>query len=246
MKKIAIIGYGQMGKLIAQLAPVFGFEVWAKIDPLLGNDLSDPLLKDADVCFEFTNPAVAVDNLKTLINLKKNIVCGTTGWFDNLATIENLVSDNEVGLVYGANFSFGMNLFFQIATETTKIMNLAKEYDVFGLECHQHKKQDSPSGTAKILAEIILKNIDRKSKTQFEKVDGKIAPEELHFASIRAGNIPGTHLIGFDSEADTIEIKHTARNRTGLAIGAIKAANWILNKQGCYNFSDIFTNILES
>ncbi|MCF7793437.1 MAG: 4-hydroxy-tetrahydrodipicolinate reductase [Candidatus Cloacimonetes bacterium] len=244
MKKLAIIGYGQMGRLIEKLAPEFDFEVCAKIDPILGNDLSDPKLIEADVCIEFTKPAVAHSNLTELVKQGQQVVCGTTGWYENLKELEKIVQENDTGFIYGSNFSFGMNLFYQIVRETCKLMNKAVDYDVFGLEYHHNKKQDSPSGTAKILSDIVIKNIDKKAKSQFEKLDRRIEKDEFHFASVRAGNIPGTHLIGFDSEADSIELKHTARNRNGLAIGALKAARWIIDKKGFYNFAETFQNIL--
>jgi 4-hydroxy-tetrahydrodipicolinate reductase len=125
-------------------------------------------------------------------------------------------------------------------------MNPVKSYDVYGFESHHKLKKDSPSGTAKFLSEIILKNTDHKDKVTYEKLDRKIDTNEFQFSSLRAGNTPGTHIIGFDSEADTIELKHTARNRQGLAVGALLAAKWICGKKGFYNFSDIFQEIVNS
>ncbi|HPR18251.1 MAG TPA: 4-hydroxy-tetrahydrodipicolinate reductase [Candidatus Cloacimonadota bacterium] len=245
MPKIAIVGYGQMGKLIEKLAPENGFQVCAIIDPLLGNDLSDPVLQDADVCVEFSSPQAVRSNLRSLIELKKQIVCGTTGWQEHLPEILELVTKNGTGFVYGSNFSFGMNLFYEIVAHATQLMNSAENYDPYGLEMHHHRKKDSPSGTAKILSDMVLQNIERKTQSQYEKLDRQIRPEEFHFASIRAGEIPGTHLIGFDSDADNIELKHTARNRNGLALGALKAAHWIIGKKGSYDFSGIFREILK-
>ena len=123
-------------------------------------------------------------------------------------------------------------------------MNPINDYDIFGLEYHHNLKKDSPSGTAKIISEIVLKNTDHKNKVCYDKLDRQIENDEFHFGSIRAGNIPGTHLIGFDSSADSIELKHTARNRKGLAIGALLAAKWICSRKGFFNFSDIFQDIV--
>lgn len=243
MKKLAIIGYGQMGKMIEQFAPQYDFEVVSIIDILPENSKSPEKLDSADVCIEFTTPGSTFENIKKLVNLEKNIVVGTTGWFDKLTEVEKLVCSKNTGLVYGSNFSLGMNLFFQLIESATKQMNPIKDYDVFGLEYHHKLKKDSPSGTANILSEIVLKNTDHKKKTVFEKLDRQIEKDEFHFASVRGGNIPGTHLIGFDSEADSIELKHTVRNRTGLAIGALLAAKWICDKKGFYNFSDFFLEI---
>jgi 4-hydroxy-tetrahydrodipicolinate reductase len=244
MIKLAIIGYGQMGKLIEQLASEHNFEVVSIIDPLLGNEISEESLSGAEVCIEFTTPDVAFTNIRKICELGKNLVVGTTGWLDKLNAVQKLIQQNKVGMVYGSNFSLGMNLFFQMVNSTTKLMNKIENYDVFGLELHHNKKKDSPSGTSKILADIVLKNIDNKTSAQFEKLDRKIKKNEFHFGSIRAGNIPGTHHIGFDSAADTIELKHTARNRKGLALGALKAAEWISKRKGLYNFTEHFSEII--
>jgi len=244
MKKLAIIGYGQMGRMIEQLAPQYGFEVVAIIDLDPNLERTPENLESADVCIEFTAPGAAFENIKKMVNLKKNVVVGTTGWFDKLDDVEKLVKSQNTGFVYGSNFSPGMNLFYKIVDETTRLMNSSKDYDVFGLEYHHNKKKDSPSGTAKILSEIVLKNTDQKHKSNFNKLDRKIENDEFHFASVRAGSIPGIHTIGFDSSADSIELKHTARNRNGLAIGALLAAKWICDKKGFFNFADIFQDIV--
>ena len=243
MKKLAIIGYGQMGKMIEQLAPSYDFEVVAIIDLNSEKTKSGQNLEKADVCVEFTAPEAAFSNIRKLIGLKKNIVVGTTGWFDHLKEAEELVKLQQTGLVYGSNFSIGMNIFYRLTEEATKLMNSFQDYDVFGWESHHKLKKDSPSGTAKTLSNIVLKNTDQKEKAIFDKLDRQIENNEFHFASLRSGSIPGTHLIGFDSEADTIELKHTARNRQGLAGGALLAARWICGKKGFYNFSDVFRDI---
>jgi len=244
MLKIAIIGYGQMGKLIEQLSAQNECEVVAIIDPLLGNKITAETVANADVCIEFSTPDTAFSNIKELVELGKNIVTGTTGWFDKLDEIKVIVEKAGTGFIYGSNFSVGMNLFYSLIESTAKLMNKADDYDLSGLEIHHNKKKDSPSGTAKILSEIILKNIDRKTKSQFDRLQRKIEKDEFHFASIRYGDVPGTHSISFDSEADTIELKHTARNRNGLVLGAIKAAKWINNNKGFYNFSNNLNEII--
>ena len=244
MIKLAIIGYGQMGNLIEKLATEYDFEIVSIIDPLLDNEISKESLAGAEVCIEFTTPDVAFTNIQKICDLGKNMVVGTTGWLDKLDAVRKLVQKNEIGMVYGSNFSFGMNLFFQMFNSATKLMNKIEDYEVFGLELHHNIKKDSPSGTAKILSDIVLKNTDGKTSAQFEKLDRKIKKNEFHFGSVRAGNIPGTHLIGFDSAADTIELKHTARNREGLAIGALKAAEWITKKKGLYDFTAHFSEII--
>ena len=244
MLKIALIGYGQMGKLIEQLAPQNDCEIVAVIDPLLGNEITAETVADADVCIEFSTPDAAFGNITKLIELGKNVVSGTTGWYDKLDKIKLMVEKKGTGFIYGSNFSIGMNLFFSIIKSTAKLMNYAEEYDLYGLEMHHKKKKDSPSGTAKVLSEIILKNIDRKTLAKYEKLNRKIEKNEFHFASVRSGYIPGMHSISFDSESDTIELKHTARNRNGLAMGTIKAAKWINDKTGFYNFTNKLNEII--
>ena len=244
MLKIALIGYGQMGNLIEQLASQNDCEIVSIIDPTLGNEITTQTVADADVCIEFSTPDAAFENIVKLIELNKNIVTGTTGWYDNLDKIKLMIEKKGTGFIYGSNFSVGMNLFFSIIESAAKLMNKAEDYDLFGLEMHHNKKKDSPSGTAKVLSEIILQNIDRKNKVQYNKLDRKIEQDELHFTSVRSGDIPGTHSISFDSEVDTIELKHTARNRNGLALGAIKAAKWLNNKTGFYNFTDNLNKII--
>ena len=244
MLKIALIGYGQMGKLIEQIAQNNDCEIVAIIDPLLGNEITAETITDADVCIEFSTPDAAFGNIKKLIELGKNVVSGTTGWYDKLDKIKLMVEKKGTGFIYGSNFSIGMNLFFSIVESTAKLMNQAKDYDLYGLEMHHNKKKDSPSGTAKVLSEIILKNIDRKTLAKYEKLNRKIEKNEFHFASVRSGDIPGMHSISFDSESDTIELKHTARNRNGLALGTIKAAKWINDKTGFYNFTNKLNEII--
>jgi len=186
MKKLAIIGYGQMGKMIEQLAPKYDFDVIAILDLNPELERTPENLDYADVCIEFTAPGAAFENIRKMVNLMKNVVVGTTGWFDKLPEVEKLVRSQNTGFIYGSNFSPGMNLFYKIVDETTKLMNSSKDYDVFGLEYHHNIKKDSPSGTAKILSEIVLKNTDQKQNANFDKLDRKIENDEFHFASVRA------------------------------------------------------------
>ena len=156
------------------------------------------------------------------------------------------MKQNGTGLIHSSNFSIGVNVFFKIIENAARMFNKIEEYDVYGYEMHHNKKIDSPSGTAKTIGNILINNIKRKDKLLFEAINRKIQPNELHFASVRAGAIPGTHAVGFDSDADTIELKHTARNREGFALGAIMAAKWIKNKKGFYTIDDMMDSIMES
>lgn len=241
MTKIALIGYGKMGKMIQDMAAQYDCEVVSIIDPNhpdCEKVINPATLKDADVCIEFSHPSCVMDNIRQICACKRNLVVGTTGWSDKLSEVKQMVETAEVGMVYGSNLSIGMNLFYEIVAKAAEVFAGYDEYDVYGLELHHRQKADSPSGTARELSNILLNSIHNKSKAQYEKLDRKILPEELHFASVRAGFIPGTHTIGFDSEADIIELTHRVRNRTGFALGALKAAIWIAGTKGLYTFQD--------
>ena len=244
---IAIIGYGKMGHEIEKVAIAKGINIKSVIDPNDKNsayqEINEKSMHDVDVCIDFTNPSAVLGNVEKISSYGKNIVVGTTGWYGEIKDVEDIVKKGDIGLVYAQNFSIGVNVFLKIIENAAKIIDKIDEYDAYGYEMHHNKKIDSPSGTAKTIGEILIKNIKRKNKIIFEKIDRRIEPNELHFASVRAGSIPGTHVIGFDSSADTIELKHTARNREGFASGAIMAAQWVHNKKGFYNINDMMKSI---
>ena len=175
------------------------------------------------------------------------MIMGTTGWENKFDEVKKIINNANVGFIYGSNFSVGMNLFFQINKFTAKLMNKIDDYDIFGYEIHHKKKKDSPSGTAKEITKILLDNIERKKIAQYEKLDREIAPDEIHFSSIRGGEINGTHFVSYDSEADSIELKHIAKSRKGFALGAIMAAEYQVENQikGIINFKDIFEEIVK-
>jgi len=239
MKRLLIIGYGQMGKMIEELAEDQGFEVVGIIDPKLGKALNKKNIGDSEIAIEFTQPSMAVDNIKICLELGLKVVCGTTGWYENLREVTGLVERYNGALVYGSNFSPGMNIFYEIVAYASRQINAVSGYDAYGYELHHRYKKDSPSGTAKKLGNLLLENLKNKSNLVYDKLDRQKTDKEIHFASVRAGEIAGEHRIGFDSEYDTIELKHSARNRRGLAIGALMAANWIADKKGIHEFSSV-------
>lgn len=241
MLKVALIGYGNMGKMIHEMSKSMPMEIVSIIDPIqdgCAREINNVTLKDAEVCIEFSHPSAVFKNIEQVCLHKRNLVVGTTGWFDRLPDLKQMVIKAQNGVLYGANLSIGMNLFYEVVANAAKLFAEYDEYDVYGLELHHRNKADSPSGTAKELGNILLKELKSKSKLQLDRVDGKINTDELHFTSVRAGFIPGTHTIGFDSEADTIELTHRARNRRGFALGALKAAIWLNGKKGLYTFQD--------
>jgi 4-hydroxy-tetrahydrodipicolinate reductase len=228
---LAIVGYGKMGKLIERLAPEYGFEVRAKFsrrDNPGGQGLSHETLRGIDVAVEFTTPEAAPVNIRHLAVLGVNSVVGTTGWFEQLPLAREAVVRAKTGLVWAANFSVGVNLFLQSVRQAAALFAKHAEYEAWGWEIHHSAKKDAPSGTLKKLAEEM-------------RDAGFTRPVSL--SSNRAGAIAGTHEIGFDSPADTITLRHTARSREGFAHGALEAARWIAGKKGFYEFREILAEL---
>lgn len=225
--KIAIVGYGKMGQMIERIALSRGHEVVARFDidnNRNGEGLIRENLEGVDAAIEFSTPETAIENLRRLIELRIPAVVGTTGWYARLDEIKKLAADHDSPLVYSSNFSIGMNLFFKIAQEASALFARHDQYDPFLVEAHHKFKKDAPSGTALVIAKLMRESY------------GDRAPEAV---AVRAGHIPGTHEVGFDSEADTITLTHTARSREGFAAGAVLAAEKIVNKQGVHEFSEL-------
>jgi 4-hydroxy-tetrahydrodipicolinate reductase len=245
--KIALIGYGKMGRQVESVAAGRGHDVILRVDPKAVNADSSQChedIRNADVCIEFTHPNSVVDNIRTIVDFKTPLVTGTTGWFDRIDEVRKWVEDSGTGFVFAPNFSLGMNLFFKIVEQAADIMNRFKSYDISGTEIHHNAKADAPSGTAKVISKILIDRIDRKREAVYNLGNRKIEPYELHFTSQRIGSVPGIHKIIFDSTADTLELSHSARNREGFALGAVTAAEWIAGKKGFYSFSEIIEQIL--
>jgi 4-hydroxy-tetrahydrodipicolinate reductase len=236
MIKTALIGYGQMGKEIETLSEG-KLEITSIFD--LASEMSANKNYEFTTALEFTSPAVVFDNIKTLAEYGKNIVCGTTGWDNNVDEVKAIVKSNGIGFVYASNFSIGMRLFFKLAEAAGTLFNDYDDYDVFMHEFHHKRKKDSPSGTAISLGNILLEKINRKKELMTSTSENQIDEASLHVTSTRGGEIPGTHSIYFDSIADTIEIKHQARNRHGFALGAIKAAELVNGRKGFFEFGEL-------
>jgi 4-hydroxy-tetrahydrodipicolinate reductase len=242
--KIGIVGYGKMGQMVEKMARQAGHQVTA----ILGRR-SDPrtitaeMVADTDLLIEFTNPDAVIDNITQLIRLKKNLVVGTTGWQQHLPMVRQLVSDYQVGCFHAANFSLGMNLFLRVVEEAATLIGPFEQFDVAGFEAHHRHKADSPSGAAHQIACALLEKIPRKKRVVYELGNEfgnrKIGEDELHFSSLRCGQIPGTHQVLFDSPSDNITLTHTARNREGFAGGALAAAEWLQGKRGLYTMRDM-------
>jgi len=241
---IALIGYGKMGQIIERFAIERGHEIVLKIGSKNLEELTVSNLKKADVAIDFSLPDSAIKNIYTCFEANVPLVVGTTGWYGQLQEIKNECLSGNNSLLYGSNFSIGVNLFFHINGVLAKIMNDYPAYDVQVEEIHHTQKLDAPSGTAMTIAEGIIDQLDRKTEWVNE-LEGQtelevVKQDQILIASQRIENIPGTHTVIYSSEVDEIEIKHTAHNRAGFALGAVVAAEWLKNKQGFYNISDIF------
>lgn len=244
LPKIAIVGYGAMGRVIEKLAKDKGYYITDIFDK--DNALENDADYDFDVAIDFTYPDTVVNNIKILSEHGKSVVVGTTGWYNRRDEISDIVTKNETGLVWGSNFSVGVQMYFKIVKYASKLVNFLDSYDVMVHEMHHKRKKDSPSGTAEIMAKIITSNIERKKGTEFNVINGDVDNSKLHVSSTRGGEITGLHTMYIDSLADSIELTHNAKNRTGFALGSLLAANWVQDKKGFYSFSEILTDIWEN
>ena len=234
--KIALIGYGKMGKAIEAIAVEKGHEIVLKIASQNTNELNTPNLQRADVAIEFTNPHSAVNNIKQCLDAGVPVVSGSTGWLQHWEEVKQYCDEKRGALLYASNFSIGVNLFFELNTYLAKLMAAYPEYDIMLQEIHHTQKKDAPSGTAITLAEQILQQISSKKRWVNEDSDNK---EDLSIISKRIDPAPGTHTIKYTSAIDDIEITHTAHNRQGFASGAVLAAEFLQGKKGIFTMKDV-------
>ncbi|CAM1349320.1 MULTISPECIES: 4-hydroxy-tetrahydrodipicolinate reductase [Tenacibaculum] len=228
--KIALLGYGRMGKEIEKIALQRGHEVVIKYS---GEE--DYNIKLADVAIDFSIPDVAFTNISNCINNTVPVVSGTTGWLDKYEDIVNLCDEKKGAFIYASNFSLGVNIFFELNKQLAKMMSSLEQYNITMEEIHHTKKLDAPSGTAITLAEGIIENTH---KTSWE-LDKQVSENSIPIKAIRTPEVPGTHTVTYKSEVDSIDIKHTAHNRQGFALGAVVAAEWLANKTGVYTMNDV-------
>jgi 4-hydroxy-tetrahydrodipicolinate reductase len=224
---LALVGYGKMGRLLEQLAPGYGFTVTVILDEAdnaHGEGITAARFQGVDAAIEFTTPESALANIEALARLRVPTVVGTTGWLAHLDQVKKTVQDHGSALVWAPNFSIGVNIFQRVVAEAARWMQRQREYEAWAWEIHHSAKKDAPSGT-------LLKLVDEMKKAGYE--------HRVDVASNRAGAIAGTHEIGFDSAADTLTLRHTARSREGFARGALEAARWIASRRGFHEFSDV-------
>jgi 4-hydroxy-tetrahydrodipicolinate reductase len=242
--RLAIVGYGKMGQEVERLALERNWNVDIRVD-IDTPPVTQAQREKVDVVIHYATAKTLIEDLTPWIELHKQIVVGTTGWQDQLSKIEALISKNGIGLIYASNFSIGVNIFFQLVRTAARLMDRFEDYDTFIHEIHHKNKIDSPSGTALTMGQIVLKHLQRKKELLNETPHGKIRPDQLHISSSRSGTVVGTHTLSFDSAADSIELKHTAKNRTGLALGTLLAAEWIIGKKGLYTMDDVFEDLFK-
>lgn len=232
MRKLALVGYGKMGRMLDQLAPEYGFETALKLDEFNnvdGSGMTADNFRGIDVAIEFSTPHAAVGNIERLATLGVPVVVGTTGWVEHIDHVRKVIGDSGTSLVWSPNFSIGVNVFFRLVQEASRLLADEAEYGAWAWEIHHNTKKDAPSGT-------LVKLVEEMKKAGYSR--------NIDVSSNRAGAHPGTHEIGFDSAADTITLKHSARSREGFARGALKAAQWLPGRKGFYEFTDVLFGAL--
>jgi len=229
--KLALVGYGRMGRLVEELAPAHGFEVALRLDEF-NNQAAAGITREnfdgVDVAIDFSIPDAVADNAVRIAELGVPLAIGTTGWLDQLDRVRAVVERHGGAVVYGANFSIGVNAFYRVVGAAARAFAAQGDYDAFLYEAHHKYKQDAPSGTALRLLDVVQEAGYARS---------------VDVATQRSGQFPGIHEIGFDSAADTIRVSHTARNREGFASGSLKAARWIMGQRGVYEFSQVWDRL---
>jgi len=228
--KIALLGYGRMGKEIEKIALSRGHEIVIK------KDITDKIdITKADVAIDFSIPNAAFDNISNCINNQIPVISGTTGWLNKYDDAVKLCEEKNGAFIYASNFSLGVNIFFELNKQLAKMMHALDDYSISIEEIHHLQKLDAPSGTAITLAEGIIENT---AKQKWELAD-KTSEENIPITAKRIKDVPGTHTVAYESEVDSIEVKHTAHNRKGFALGAVVAAEWILGKKGVFTMKDV-------
>lgn len=229
--KIALLGYGKMGKAIEQIALKRGHDIVVKTNEMVDHEA----LLNADVAIDFSVPNSAVQNIKKCFAVNVPVVVGTTGWYDDFNDIKDRCEKGNHALFHATNFSVGVNIFFEINKKLAALMNAQINYEVEMTEIHHTQKLDSPSGTAITLAEGIIQNIDRKSNW----IENSHEEGQLTIKAEREGEVPGTHIVTYENQIDKIEIKHEAKGRIGFATGAVIAAEWLVGQKGIFTMKDL-------
>ena len=242
--KCAIIGYGKMGHEIERILVERGHSVNLVIDEHNTEELTAEAVGGVDVCFEFTTPSTAAENVRRVLDAGGRVVCGTTGWLDSLADMQQLATLKGGAIFYASNFSIGVNMMFRLNRRLAELMGNCANYRVSIEEIHHTQKRDAPSGTAITLADEIIERTPRLTKWKcIEPQKGESydpSAEEVLITSLREGVVPGTHTVTYDSDEDTIELRHTLKSRSALALGVVIAAEFVCGKSGVFTMDDLF------
>lgn len=244
--RMAIIGYGRMGRAVEAVAEAHGHEIVARLDigdNPVGGVLTRERLGSAEVAIEFTTAEAAPRNIEGLAACGVNAVVGTTGWYDRLGDVSSTVRRMGAGLIYAPNFSLGTQVFFRLAALAAELADRLSGYDAYVLEAHHRHKRDHPSGTAAKVADLLVSALSSKTRWEAGPGDGPIDPTVVQVTSVRAGEIPGTHVVGLEGPHDRLELKHEARARTGFAEGAVRAAEWVRGRQGVFTLEDMLAEL---
>ncbi len=243
--RLAIIGYGAMGREIEIQANALGYPVDSVFDINTTERLSADLLRNATVCIDFTQPDAVLSNTRVYAEAGIAVVMGTTGWSQHEGEVRHLVEEAGIGFLTGGNFSVGVHVLRLLARNAAALLEALPEYDISLHETHHVRKKDAPSGTALMLAQDILSTLPRKTEIRTH-IEGAPAPSDLVVTSSRTGSVPGTHEILVDGPYDCIELRHLARDRRGFASGALKAAAWVSSRKGYFTIEEMFHDLIDA
>lgn len=242
---LALVGTGQMGQTVEKVAEAQGYEIKVRFDserPFLEADQS--VLRDVDVAIDFSLPSLAVPHLRRYCEWQQPAVIGTTGWYEALDDVRQLVANHEASVLYAPNFSIGVAVLSRAVDTVAQLMDELEDYDAFVQETHHTKKVDSPSGTAEMLGEQVVSALERKEYLDPETQHQRIDPTAVHVTSTRTGTVVGKHTVGFDSSYDHLTLNHEAKSRRGFAVGALRSAEWLLGRTGLYTLDDVLRDWL--
>ncbi len=243
--QIVLVGTGQMGTAVERVASQKGHEILARFDSDHPFDTASPSeLEGADVAIDFSLPSLALTHIRQYCEWTLPAVVGTTGWYEELDTVEHWVADHDASLLYAPNFSMGVSVVRRAIRGILPLLDELSEYDPFVQEVHHTKKVDSPSGTAQMLGGLLVEGLERKDHVETETQHQRIDSAAVHVTSTRAGTVFGEHTVAFDGPYDQITVGHRAKNRKGFAAGAVQAAEWLVNRQGLFSLDDMLDDLL--
>lgn len=243
---VALVGTGQMGEAVAQVAEERGHTIDARFHSDRPFEAADPSsLERSDVAIDFSLPSLALTHIRRYCEWNQPAVIGTTGWYDELDAVEELVEKHDASLLYAPNFSMGIAVARRALEGVLPLLDQLGEYDPFVQEIHHTQKVDSPSGTAQMLGDLIVEGLERKDRVETETQHQRIDPSAVHVTSTRAGGVFGEHTVAFDGPYDRVAVEHRAKNRRGFAAGAVRAAEWLVGRDGLFTLDDVLEDWLD-